>query len=113
MKVPFFNWQALYEERKDEFSTIINTTLSKGAFILQDDVAVFEEKLKKFLNVKHAIALSDGTNALLLGLRASGVKSGDEIILPSHSFIAAAQSIHHVGAVPILWTYHGKTGWYA
>ena len=101
MQVPFFDWKSLYSEKEEEFSKIISTTLQKGAFILQSDVSDFENKLRDFLSVKHVVAVADGTNAILLGLRASGVGQEDEVILPSHSFIAAAQSIYHSGARPV------------
>ena len=53
------------------------------------------------MGAKYAVGLSDGTNAILLGLRSSGLAPGDEILIPSHSFIAAAQSIHHAGFIPV------------
>jgi dTDP-4-amino-4,6-dideoxygalactose transaminase len=101
VKVPFFDWAGLFNERKDEFSRVMIETASRGGFIMQRDVDEFEENLAAFIGVKHAIAVSDGTNAILLGLRASGVSQGDEIIVPSHSFIAAIQSIHYAGAIPV------------
>lgn len=99
--VPFFDWAALFEERRFDYLRIIEQTASKGGFILQEEVRDFEEQLAKFVGVKHVVGLSDCTNAMLLGLRASGIQPGDEIILPAHGFIAAAQSIHFAGAVPI------------
>lgn len=101
IKVPFFDWAGLFNERKDEFSRIMVETASRGGFILQKDVDEFEANLAEFIGVKHVIGVADGTNAILLGLRASGVQPGDEIIVPSHSFIAAIQSIHYAGAVPV------------
>lgn len=101
IKVPFFDWAGLFNERKDEFTRIIVDTASKGAFILQNEVEEFESNLAEFIGAKHVIGVADGTNAILLGLRASGVRPGDEIIVPSHSFIAAVQSIHFAGAVPV------------
>lgn len=101
IEVPFFDWAALFNERGDEFSRIMTETLSRGAFILQRDVDEFESNLASFIGVKHVVGVSDGTNAILLGLRASGIKPGDEIIVPSHSFIAAIQSIHFAGATPV------------
>lgn len=101
MKVPFFDWAGLYNERGETFSRIINDTLSRGGFILQKDVEEFEDRLARYVGAKYAVGVSDGTNAILLGLRASGVKPGDEIILAGHSFIAAAQSIHFAGATPV------------
>lgn len=101
MKVPFFDWAGLYNERAEDFSDVITRTLSRGGFILQADVEEFEERLKAFTGAKYAVGVSDGTNAILLGLRASGIKQGDEIIIAGHSFIAAAQSIHFAGAIPV------------
>jgi len=99
--VPFFDWRALYEERSDDYLRIFHETASSGGFILQAAVEQFEHKLAAYLGVKHVIGLSDCTNAMLLGLRASAVQTGDEIIVPAHAFIAAAQAIHFAGAVPI------------
>ena len=101
MKIPFFDWAALYEEKKDKFQKLINSTLSSGKFILQEDVEEFEKNLASYVGAKYAIGLSDGTNAILLGLRASDLNPGDEVLITSHSFIAAAQSIVHAGLVPV------------
>lgn len=101
IKVPFFDWAGLFNERKDEFGRIMVDTASRGGFILQKDVDEFEANLAAFIGVKHVIGVADGTNAILLGLRASGIRQGDEIIVPSHSFIAAIQSIHFAGATPV------------
>lgn len=101
VKVPFFDWAGLYNERGDEFARILNDTLSRGGFILQSDVEEFEARLAAYVGVKYAVGLADGTNAILLGLRASGIGPRDEVIIAGHSFIAAAQSIHFAGATPI------------
>lgn len=101
MQVPFFDWPGLFNERRDEFLKIIHETLGEGRFILQKDVREFEQKVSQVTGVKHAIGVSDGTNAILLGLRASNMPLGSEVLLSSHSFIAAAQSIHHAGYIPV------------
>lgn len=101
IKVPFFDWAGYFGERAEEFSRIMTETASRGGFILQKDVDDFEAGLAEFIGVKHVIAVADGTNAILLGLRASGLRAGDEVIMPSHSFIAAAQSVHHAGGVNV------------
>lgn len=100
-KVPFFDWATFYNERGDDFARIMNDTLSRGGFILQKDVEEFEQNLAKYVGAKYAVGVSDGTNAILLGLRASGIKQGDEVIIAGHSFIAAAQSIHFAGGTPV------------
>lgn len=101
VSVPFFDWAGLFNERKEEFSRVMMDTAARGGFILQKDVDDFERNLAEFIGVKHVIGVADGTNAILLGLRASGVKQGDEIIVPSHGFIAAIQSIHFAGATAV------------
>lgn len=109
--MPFFDWSALYRERSGEYLRIIDETASAGGFILQAAVEKFERKLAAYLGVKHAIATSDCTNAMLLGLLACGIEPGAEIILPSHAFIAAAQAIHFAGAAPIPIDLDESDGW--
>jgi dTDP-4-amino-4,6-dideoxygalactose transaminase len=99
--VPFFGWQALYAERADDYARILHETAAGGGFILQEAVDDFEVALAAYCGVRHAIGLSDCTNAMLLGLRADGIEPGDEVILPGHAFIAAAQAIHFAGGVPV------------
>lgn len=99
--VRFFDWTELFAERSSDYLRIIEETALGGGFILQAAVDEFEQKLAAYLGVKHAIGVSDCTNAMLLGLRASGIGPGDEIILPGHAFIAAAQAIHFTQATPV------------
>lgn len=101
VKVPFFDWAGYYRERAEEFAQIMDETASRGGFILQRDVDAFEKGLADFIGVKHAIGLSDATNAMLLGLRAIGLEPGSEVIIPSHCFIAAAQAVHFAGGVNV------------
>ena len=98
---PFFDWKALYAERSETFGRILHETALGGGFILQAAVDAFEASLARRLGVRHAIGVSDGTHAMLLGLIADGLEPGGEVIVPSHSFIAAAQAIHHAGGVAV------------
>ena len=99
--VPFFDWRALFAERAEDYVRIYRDTASAGGFILQAAVDAFEQALADYVGVRHIIGLSDCTNAMLLGLRALELRPGDEVILPAHAFIAAAQAIHFAGGVPI------------
>ena len=101
LPVPFFDWRALYAERAEAYSRILSDTARSGGFILQGAVDEFEAGLETYLGCKHAIGLSSGTDAMLLGLRASGLEPGAEVILPAHCFIAAAQAIHFAGGRPV------------
>lgn len=102
MTVPFFNYPRLYKESEQELTNIFKDVCSRGAYILQKDLTTLEDNLKSFLNVKHVFGVADGTNALIIGLKALNIGPGDEVIVPSHTYIASAASIHLVGATPIL-----------
>lgn len=100
--IPFFNYPALYAREEQDLAPIILDVLKRGAYIMQNDLLQFEENLGHYLGVKHVIGVADGTVALMMGLRAAGIGAGDEVIVPSHTFVASAAAIHHVGATPVL-----------
>jgi len=100
--IPFFNYPALFGRDEENLLSVVRDVLRRGAYILQKDVRDFEDALRKYLNVKHVFGVADGTNALIIGLRAAGIGPGDEVIVPSHTYIASAASIHLVGAKPVL-----------
>jgi dTDP-4-amino-4,6-dideoxygalactose transaminase len=100
--VPFFNYPALFAREEKELMPIIHDVLRRGAYIMQKDLLQFEENLGRYLGVKHVIGVADGTVAIMMGLRAAGIGAGDEVIVPSHTFVASAAAIHHVGAKPVL-----------
>ena len=101
-KIPFFDYPALYRLYEAEFVDAFKSASQRGAFIMQKDLEDFEARLAGFTGSKHAIGLADGTMALLIGLRSTGIEPGDEVLVPSHTFVASAAAIHHAGAKPIL-----------
>lgn len=104
MKVPFFDYQGLYTPNKPEdaeLNEIMQGVMKRGAFILQREVAEFEHNLKEYLGVKYAFAVANGTDGLIIALRAAGIGPGDEVIFPSHTYVATAAAVHFVGATPI------------
>ena len=76
--IPFFNYPALFKAREQEIMAVMHDVMSRGAYILQKDLKQFEENLKNFLGVKHAFGVADGTNALILALRAAEIGQGHE-----------------------------------
>ena len=102
MKVPFFNYPLLYESQKDRMDKAINNVVKKGAYILQNELIEFEKKLSEYTGSKYAIGVANGTDAIWLALFAAEVGSGDEVIVPSHTYIASPAAIKFVGATPIL-----------
>lgn len=100
--VPFFNYPALFKAQEKEIIDALHDVMSRGAYILQRDLEEFEDNIKELIGVKHVLGVADGTNALMLSLRAAGVGHGDEVIMSSHTYIATATSAHFVGAKPVL-----------
>ena len=102
VKVPFFNYSALFKMQEKEIMDTLHDVMSRGAYILQRDLEEFEENIRELIGVKHVLGVADGTNALILALRAADVGDGDEVIMSSHTYIATAASVHFVGAKPVL-----------
>ncbi len=100
--IPFFNYADHFLRQEEELTAVMRDVLSRGAYILQSDLVNFEKSLQEFLNVKHVLGVADGTNALMLVLRAAGIGPGDEVIVPSHTYVASVASIHFLGATPVL-----------
>lgn len=99
--IPFFNYPKLYSSYKDDFQKIFDDVCSRGSFILQKDLSLFEKALSKYSKIKYSLGVADGTNALLLGLNTQNIKKGDQIIIASHTYIATAAAIKMSGATPV------------
>ena len=99
--VPFFNYPSHFTRDEDAYIETMRDVGRRGAFILQRDLDEFEKRLAGYLGVKHALGVANGTDGLILALRAAGIGPGDEVIFCSHTYVATAASIHFVGAVPV------------
>ncbi len=107
--IPMVNLKAQYAEIKDEIERGLAETIDNCAFILGPNVAAFERETADYLGVKHAIGVASGTDALHLALIAEGIVAGDEVITPSFTFIATAEAIKYVGAIPVFVDIDPKT----
>ncbi len=99
--VPLFDLTRQYQTLKPELDAAVLRVLESGQFVLGPNVENFEKNAAQFLGVKHAIGVANGTDALLLSLRALGVKAGDEVITTPFSFIATAEVVSLLGATPV------------
>jgi dTDP-4-amino-4,6-dideoxygalactose transaminase len=100
-QVPFFNYAALFEQDRAGLTRVILDVCSRGAYIMQRDIQEFEAALAAFTGARHAVGVADGTNAILLGLRALELPAGSEVIMASHTYVATANSAHFAGLVPV------------
>ncbi len=101
MKINFIDLPGQYKLIKDEVLIEINKVLDSGQYIMGKAVTEIEQQVAKFNNVKHAIACSSGTDALLIALMALDIKAGDEIITTPFTFIATSEVIALIGAKPV------------
>ena len=92
-------WQ--HEQIADEVRTGIDRLFATGAFIDGPDVAQFEAEFATFSGAAHAVGVASGTDALELALRAAGVEAGDEVIVPVNTFVATAEAVLRIAAVPV------------
>lgn len=102
MSVPFFRYPHLFAQQREEILSAMTAVMDRGAFILQSDLVEFETAIANFTGAKHALGVANGTDALIIALRAAGVGPGDEVIVPSHTYVASAAAIHFAGATPVL-----------
>jgi len=101
MNIPLLDLKSQYKSIKPEIQKVINKVIDNGQFILGKNVKKFEQEFAKFIGVKYAMGVGNGTDALYLALRACGVAKNDEIILPVNTFIATAEAITLNGAKPV------------
>ncbi|ABW28612.1 DegT/DnrJ/EryC1/StrS family aminotransferase [Acaryochloris marina] len=101
MKIPILDLKPQYASIKTDIHTALDRVLESGAFIMGPEVKQFEQEVAAYLGVQHAIGVNSGTDALVIGLKASGIGPEDEVITTPFSFFATAESISNVGAKPI------------
>ncbi len=99
--VPFLDLSREYAALEQEWFAAIRTCGASGAFILGPNVAEFEREIAAYVGVKHAIGVANGTDSLVLGLRALGLGPGDEVITTPWTFFASAEAVSIVGATPV------------
>lgn len=99
--IPFLNVQAAYAEIREELDYAVKGVLAGGSYILGAEVDAFECEWASYCEARYALGVGNGLDALSLALRAVGVKPGDEVIVPGHTFIATWLAVTHCGATPV------------
>ena len=101
VNVPLLDLQVQYRPLRDEILAAVTRVCDSQRFIMGAEVAALEEELARIIGVHHAVALSSGTDALLVALMALGIKAGDEVVTTPYSFFATSGSIVRLGARPV------------
>lgn len=101
MTVPFLDLKASYAMLQPEIDEAVGRVLASGWYIGGPEVDAFEREFATYVDAAHCVAVSNGLEALQLALLAVGVKPGDEVIVPSHTFVATWLAVTHCGAVPV------------
>jgi len=99
--IKFLDLSMQYSEIRAEHEAAIGRVLSSCQFVQGEEVDLFEKEFAAYLGIKHCIGVSSGTDALLLSLVALDIKAGDEVLLPTNTFIATALAVVHAGGIPI------------
>ena len=101
MKIPFLDLKATYTELQSEIDAAIKRVLDSGWYILGKEVDAFEREFATYCEARHCLGVANGLDALHLGLLALGVGEGDEVIVPSNTYIATWLAVSRCGATPI------------
>jgi dTDP-4-amino-4,6-dideoxygalactose transaminase len=99
--VPFLDVGATYRELKPEIDEAIHRVLAGGQYIAGQEVETFEAEFASYVGAGYCVGVGNGLDALFLALVAHGIKPGDEVIVPSHTFIATWLAVSRTGATPI------------
>lgn len=101
MSVPMVDLKIQYEAMKDEINSTVLNVIQSTAFIMGPQGKALEQSIAEYHRVKFAVGVASGTDALHLALRAADTGPGDEVITTPFTFIATAEAISYVGAVPV------------
>lgn len=101
MRVPFLDLAASYQELKQDLDAAISRVLASGWYILGPEMEAFEAEYAEYCGTRHCVGVANGLDALHLALRAMGVGPGDEVIVPSNTYIATWLAVSQCGAVPV------------
>jgi dTDP-4-amino-4,6-dideoxygalactose transaminase len=101
MKVPFLELRRAYAELAPQIARAMERVASSGRYILGEEVEAFERDYAAYCGARHCVGVASGLDALHLSLRALGVGSGDEVIVPSNTYVATWLAVTHCGARPV------------
>lgn len=100
-RIPFLDLSATYIELKEDLDTAYKRVMDSGWFILGQEVESFELEYAEFCETKYCAGVANGLEAISLALLACNIKPGDEVIVPSNTYIATWLAVTNIGAIPV------------
>jgi len=100
-EIPFLDIRAGYLELKEELDHAYSRVMHSGRYVLGREVESFEEEFAAYCGARYCVAVGNGLDALTVILRSLGIGAGDEVLVPSHTFIATWLAVTNVGAIPV------------
>ncbi|MBN2503236.1 MAG: DegT/DnrJ/EryC1/StrS family aminotransferase [Anaerolineales bacterium] len=101
MSIPFLDMKSPYRELKEELDAAYQRVMESGWYILGEEVEAFEQEFARFVGVQYCVGVGNGLEALHLILRGYGIGPGDEVIVPSNTYIATWLAVSYSGALPV------------
>ena len=101
MSVRFLDLNSIHKEIQEEIQEALSVVLDSGIYIGGDSVNEFENNYAKYLGAKYCVGVANGLDAIKLSLMALNIKDGDEVIVPSHTFVATWLAVSELGAIPV------------
>lgn len=99
--VPYLDLGAAYRELSTEFDACYKRVMESGWYLLDSELSEFETEFAKYSGSTHCVGVANGLDAISLALRAVGVRPGDEVIVPSNTYVATWLAVTAVGAIPV------------
>ena len=101
MRVKFLDVGATYAELQDEIDKSVKKVLQSGHYLFGENVTNFESEFAQYCQCSHCVTVGSGLDALELMLKAYNISQGDEVIVPSNTYIATILAVSNVGATPV------------
>lgn len=102
MRIPFLSFINTNDDIRSEMQQAFSNVFESKWYVLGESVKIFEKEYAAYNKVNHCVGVSNGLDALFLSLKVLGVKAGDEVIVPSNTYIATLLAVSYVGAKPVL-----------
>ena len=101
MKIPFATFEPMHQEIRNELDAAYERVMNRSYFIQGEECKKFEEEYSAYIGTRYCIGVGTGLDAIYLILRAMAIGNGDEVIVPSNTFIATALAVSYTGATPV------------